>query len=174
MTIHERPGAVTFKGAPLTLIGSEVKVGDQIPEFTVLGNDLTPVTPSAWRGKVVVLVTVPSLDTPVCDLEIKRFNQEAGKLGERVLVVAASMDLPFAQARWCGAAGAQAIRSVSDHRQAELGERLGVLIKELRLLARAVFVIDGEGVIRYRQLVTEVTREPDYEPVLAAVRSLVR
>jgi thiol peroxidase len=168
----ERAGAITFKGNPLTLLGNELKVGDAAPDCELLGNDLSPVKLSAYRGKVCILSAVPSLDTPVCDMETRRFNQEAGGLGDDVAILTISMDLPFAQARWCGAAGVDKVVTLSDHRGAAFGEAYGVLIKELRLLARAIFVVGREGVIQYIQLVKEMTEEPDYAPVLAAAKKL--
>lgn len=165
----ERPGMVTIHGNPLTLVGEDVKVGDRAPEAELLDNDLKPVKLSAYRGKTLVIASVPSLDTPVCDLETRRFNDEAASLGADIEVVTVSMDLPFAQKRWCGAAGVQRVKTLSDHRQAEFGMAYGVLIKELRLLARAVFIIDLEGRLQYVQLVPEVTNEPNYEEVLQAL-----
>ncbi len=169
----ERSGEVTMKGNPLTLVGAAVKVGDKAPEFAVLNNDLGPVSLSSYKGKVLIISSVPSLDTPVCDIETRRFNQEAGNLGRDVVILTISMDLPFAQKRWCGAAGVDKVVTLSDHREASFGIRYGVLIKELRLLARAVFVIDGKGVVRYVQLIKEVTQEPDYEALLRAVKDVV-
>jgi thiol peroxidase len=171
--MNERKGAVTFQGNPLTLIGSEVRVGERAPDCELLANDLTPVKLSTFRGKVCVITTVPSLDTPVCDTETRRFNQEAGELGADVKVLAISMDLPFAQQRWCGAAGVEWVQTLSDHRDACFGSSYGVQIKELRLLARSIFVVDRDGVVRYEQLVKEITQEPDYEAVLAAVKELL-
>jgi thiol peroxidase len=168
----ERAGAITFKGNPLTLLGNELKVGDAAPDCELLGNDLSPVKLSSYRGKVCILSAVPSLDTPVCDMETRRFNQEAGGLSDDVAILTISMDLPFAQARWCGAAGVDKVVTLSDHRDAAFGDAYGVLIKELRLLARAIFVADRAGVIQYIQLVKEMTEEPDYEPVLAAAKKL--
>ena len=167
----ERSGEVTMKGNPLTLVGSGLKVGDKAPDFVVLNNDLAPVSLSSYSGKVCILSSVPSLDTPVCDMETRRFNQEAGNLGQDVVVLTISMDLPFAQKRWCGAAGVDKVVTLSDHRDATFGSAYGVLIKELRLLARSVFVVDKKGVIRYIQLVKELTQEPDYEAVLKAVKA---
>ncbi|MEJ5365748.1 MAG: thiol peroxidase [Desulfosoma sp.] len=166
----ERPGAVTMKGSPLTLVGSEVSVGDKAPDFLALNNDLQPVRLSQFAGKTVILSSVPSLDTPVCDMETRRFNQEAEKLGDDVVVLTISMDLPFAQKRWCGAAGVTRVMTLSDHRDASFGQAYGVLIKELRLLARAVFVVGKDGVIKHAQLVKEITEEPDYAAVLNAVK----
>jgi len=168
----ERKGAVTMKGNPLTLAGNEVKVGDAAPEVILLDNALSQVKLSAFRGKNCVLVSVPSLDTPVCDMESRRFNEEASRLGTDVAILIISMDLPFAQKRWCGAAGVTKVQTLSDHREASFGNAFGVLIKELRLLARAVFVVDKKGVIKYIQLVKEVTQEPNYQEVLDALKKL--
>lgn len=169
----ERPGAVTFQGNPLTLLGKEVKAGEKAPEFEVLDNGLAPVRLAKYQGKVVIISAVPSLDTPVCDLETRRFNEEAAKLGEDVVVLTISMDLPFAQARWCGAAGVKHVTTLSDHKEASFGLAYGVLIKELRLLSRAVVVVDRKGVIRYVEMVKEITHEPDYDAALKAVKSCV-
>jgi thioredoxin-dependent peroxiredoxin len=165
----ERPGAVTMKGSPLTLVGNEIKPGDKAPDFEVLDNGLAPVKLGAYRGKVIVLSAVPSLDTPVCDLETRTFNTEAAKLSDDVVILTVSMDLPFAQKRWCGAAGVERVTTLSDHKDASFGLAYGVLIKELRLLARCVFVIDRKGIVRHVELVKEITHEPDYESVLKAV-----
>jgi len=171
--MQERNDVITFQGNPLTLLGTELKVGDTAPDVTVLANDLSPVKLSSYKGKVCVISIVPSLDTPVCDMQTRKFNQEAGSLDDNVAILTMSMDLPFAQARWCGAAGVDKVVTLSDHRDAGFGKAFGVLIKELRLLARAVFVVDKEGTIRYIQLVKEVTEEPDYNAVLEAVKKLV-
>lgn len=172
-SVKERAGLVTMKGNPLTLLGNEVKAGDKAPDFAALDTDLSVVKFSSFHGKVCILSSVQSLDTAVCDLESRRFNEEAGKLGEDVVVLIVSMDLPFAQKRWCGAGGVVNLKTLSDHRDASFGMAYGVLIKELRLLARAVFVVDREGTIRYVQLVKELTNEPDYDSVLKAVRGLM-
>ncbi len=169
----ERKGAVTFLGSPLTLIGTEVRVGDPAPDVELLDNALAPVKLSAFRGKVCIITSVPSLDTPVCDTETRRFNQEASKLGGDVRVLTVSMDLPFAQKRWCGNAGVEWVQTLSDHREARFGMSYGVLVKELRLLARAIFVVDREGVVRATQLVKEISQEPDYDAVLSAARKLL-
>ena len=169
----ERAGLVTLKGNPITLVGSEVKVGAKAPEAELIANDLTAVKLSTLcRGKVCIITSVPSFDTPVCDVETRRFNQEAGSLGDDVTVLAISMDLPFAQSRWCGAAGVKNVRTLSDHRDAAFGASYGVLIKGLRLLARAVFVVDKQGTIRYVELVKEVASEPNYEAALDAAGKL--
>jgi thiol peroxidase len=169
----ERTGEITFKGNPLTLIGPELKVGDAAPDATLLANDLSPVKLSSYKGKVCVVSVVPSLDTPTCDMQTRKFNEEAGNLGDNVVILTTSMDLPFAQARWCGAAGVEKVLTLSDHRDAEFGNAYGLLIKELRLLARAVYVIDQNGTIQYTQLVKEVADEPDYGAVIEAVKKLV-
>jgi thiol peroxidase len=170
--MHERTGVITFGGNPLTLVGNEVKVGDVAPDFTVFGNDLSEVRFSSYRGKICVISSVPSLDTPVCDIQTKRFNREAGALGPDVNILTISMDLPFAQARWCGAAGVKHVRTLSDHRDASFGQAFGLLIKELRLLARAVYVVDREGIVRYAEIVKEVTDEPNYAAAIDAVKKL--
>ena len=170
--MKERAGLITMMGGPLTLLGQELKVGDVAPDVEILNNDLAPVKLSSFKGKIVVLCSVPSLDTPVCDMETRRFNEEASGLGDDVVVLTVSMDLPFAQKRWCGAAGVDRVTTLSDHRDAAFGTAYGVLIKELRLLARAIFVVDREGVLQYIQLVEEVTKEPDYQAVLEAVNKL--
>jgi thiol peroxidase len=169
----ERNAAVTMRGNPLTLVGNELNVGEPAPDVEVLDNDLNPVKLSDYKGKVCILSTVPSLDTPVCDMETRRFNQEAADLGSDVAILTISTDLPFAQKRWCGAAGVDRVVTLSDHRDAAFGKAYGVLIKELRLLARAVFVVDREGIVRYCQLVAEIAQEPDYDAVIGAVKELV-
>jgi len=171
--MEEHAGKITMRGNPLTLVGKEPKVGDQAHDFRVLDNNLSPVQLSSYRGKICIISSVPSLDTPVCDMETRRFNDEAGKLGSDVVILTISMDLPFAQKRWCGAAGVDKVITLSDHLDASFGEAFGVLIKELRLLARAVFVVDREGIVQYIQLVKEVADEPDYDAVLDAVKKLV-
>jgi len=162
-----------MKGNPLTLIGDEVKVGDKAPDFVAIDNNLSSVRLSSFKGKICVLASVPSLDTPVCDMETRKFNEEAGRLGADTLFLTISMDLPFAQKRWCGAAGVSKVQTLSDHRDASFGTSYGVLIKELRLLARAVFVVDPEGTIQHAQLVKEVTQEPDYNSVLSVLKKLL-
>lgn len=171
--MEERKGVLTANGEPLTLVGKELEVGEAAPDSTVLDNDLSPVKLSSFRGKVCIISAVTSLDTSVCDLETRKFNQEAGKLSSDIVILTISMDLPFAQKRWCGAAGVDKVVTLSDHRDASFGKAYGVLIKELRLLARSVFVIDRDGIIRYIQIVKENSNEPDYEAALNAARELV-
>jgi len=168
----ERKGIVTIQGNPLTLLGNEVKVGDTAPDFEVLDNELKPVTFSSFRGKVCIISSVPSLDTPVCNLETRKFSDAIGKMDSDITMLTISMDLPFAQKRWCGSAGITNVQTLSDHRDASFGHAYGVLIKELRLLARAVFVVDAKGIIRHIQLVNEVVNEPDYEKVLSAAKEI--
>ena len=169
----ERPGVITMKGHPLTLVGQEVQVGDLAPDFEVIANDLSPFKFSTLKGTVCVISAVPSLDTPTCDIETRWFNEEAAKLGPEVAILTISMDLPFAQKRWCGAAGVDRVKTYSDHREAAFGQAYGVLIKELRLLARAVFVVDKAGTLHYMQLVKELANEPNYDEVLKAVARLM-
>ena len=162
---------ITFKGSPLHLVGSLPSVGQKAPDFTLLANDLTPRELKDFTGRTLVIATVPSLDTPVCDAQARRFNKEAAALSDKMRILAVSCDLPFAQARWCGAAGISALQSLSDHRDTSFGQNYGVLIKELRLLARAVSIIDAQGIVRYVQLVPEMTNEPDYDAAFNAAKA---
>jgi thiol peroxidase len=172
-SMGERQGATTMKGNPLTLVGNEIKVGDKAPSFEVIGNDLSVTPLSSYEGKICIISSVPSLDTPVCEIETARFNSEAANLSDEIVILTISMDLPFAQKRWCGANGVDKVITLSDHRDATFGTAYGVLIKELRLLARAVFVVDREGIVRYVELVKEIANEPDYDAVLKAARECV-
>ncbi|CAM5202239.1 Thiol peroxidase OS=Ureibacillus acetophenoni OX=614649 GN=tpx PE=3 SV=1 [Ureibacillus acetophenoni] len=162
---------VTFKNNPVTLVGNEVKVGDQAPDFTVLANDLSPVSLNDSEGKVRLIISVPSLDTGVCDAETRRFNEEVASIGGDVAFYTVSVDLPFAQKRWCAAAGIEGVHTVSDHRDLSFGEAYGVYMKELRLLARAVFVIDRTGTVTYVEYVPEGTSHPNYEAAIEAVKA---
>lgn len=162
--------SVTFANNPVTLIGNEVKVGDKAPDFTVLANDLSPVTLADTKGSVRLISVVPSLDTGVCDAQTRRFNEEAAKL-DNVNILTISADLPFAQKRWCGAAGIDKVQTLSDHRDFSFGEAFGVGIKELRLLARAVFVVDSNDVVTYAEYVPEVTNHPNYEAAIEAAKA---
>lgn len=159
---------ITFKGNAVTLLGNEVKVGDQAPDFKVLANDLSEVTLQDSKGNVRLISVVPSLDTGVCDAQTRRFNEEAVKF-DNVKVLTISVDLPFAQKRWCGANGIENVQTLSDHRELSFGEAYGVAIQELRLLARAVFVVDSNDKVIYVEYVSEATNHPDYEAALAAV-----
>jgi len=171
--MKERKNAITMKGEPLTLVGNELKVGDVAPDCELVGKDLAPVRLSSFRGKVCIISSLPSLDTSVCDMMTRKFNEEAVALGEDVVVLAISMDLPFAQDRWCIAADVKNVNILSDHLSTSFGKAFGVLIKDLRLLARAVFVVNKEGIIRYIEIVDELTYEPDYEAALKAAKKLV-
>ena len=171
--MSEKTGIITFKGNPMTLLGPELKVGDTAPDFAVVDNGLAAVTLSSFAGKVKIISAVPSLDTPVCDTETRRFNQEAASLPGDAVVLTVSLDLPFAQKRWCGAAGIDKVVTLSDYRERSFGLGYGVLIKELLLLTRAVFVVDAANTIRYIQIVPEVTGEPDYAAVIAAAKALL-
>ena len=163
---------VTFINKPVTLIGNEIKVGDQAPNFTVTANDLSTVTLNDLAGKIRLFSVVPSLDTGVCDQQTRKFNEAAAELGDDVAIYTVSMDLPFAQKRWCGAAGIDKLVTLSDHREASFGEAFGVHMKELRLLARSIFVVDADGKIAYVEYVPEGTNHPNYEAALEAVKAL--
>src|SRR5512137_2420250 len=168
--MKERVGLVTMRGNPLTLVGNEVRTGEMAPDFVALDPDLTPKKLSSYRNKLCIISSVPSLDTPVCDMETRKFNEEASKLGDKIQILTISMDLPFAQKRWCGTAGVNKIQTLSDHREAQFGLAYGVLIKELRLLARAVFLVDQKGTLQYMQLVKEIANEPNYEEIWSALK----
>lgn len=170
--MQERTGIVKFKGEPMTLLGPELKVGDDAPDVTLINNSLEAVELGSYKGKVVILAVVPSLDTGVCSMQTKRFNQEAADLGDDVEVVTVSMDLPFAQARWCGAEGVQRVTTLSDYKTHDFGKAYGLRIKELGLLTRAVLVVDPAGDIQYIEIVEEITDEPDYAAALAAAKAL--
>jgi len=171
--MEKQKRTVTMKGKPITLVGEEIKTGKPAPDCEVIANDMSKVLLSSFAGKVHIICSVPSLDTSVCDKEIRRFNLEAQRLGDNVVVLTISMDLPFAQKRWCGAADVKNVQTLSDYRDASFGKAYGVLIKELHLLARAVFVVDKKNIVRYVQIVSELTNEPDYDAVLDTVRKLL-
>jgi len=156
---------VTFKDNPVTLLGTEIQVGNDAPNFTVVANDLSEKTLDDYEGKVKLISVVPSLDTGVCSKQTKRFNEEADKL-DNVQLLTISMDLPFAQTRWCSAEGVNNIEILSDHREADFGKKYGVLIKELRLLARSIFVVDSNNKVTYVEYVPEVSSHPDYDKAL--------
>ncbi|TDL34313.1 thiol peroxidase [Jeotgalibacillus sp. S-D1] len=162
--------AITFKENPVTLQGSEVKAGDKAPDFTVLATDLSPVSLQDSKGTVRLISVVPSLDTGVCDAQTRRFNEEASELGN-ITILTVSVDLPFAQRRYCGANGIENLQTVSDHRDLSFGKAYGVAIEELRLLARAVFVVDSNDVVTYAEYVSEATDHPDYSAAIEAVKS---
>jgi thiol peroxidase len=162
-------GKITFKGKSVNLLGDEVKVGDKAPNFRVLDNDLSPVTLNDSRGRVRIISVVPSVDTGVCDAQTRRFNEEAANLND-VDVLTISVDLPFAQKRWCGAAGIEQVQTLSDHYDLSFGKAYGVAIEELRLLTRAIFVINSNDEVVYVEYVSEVTNHPDYETAIKAAK----
>ena len=166
---EERPDVVTLKGNPVTLLGSEVKVGDKAPDFSSLEALGSPVGLGELEGKVKVFNVIVSVDTPVCDIQTKRFNREAAELGDDVEILTLSMDLPFALSRYRGAEGIDKVRTLSDHKDASFGEAYGVLIKEHRLLARAIFVVDKDNNVVHVEYVPEIASEPDYESAINAV-----
>jgi thiol peroxidase len=170
---QERANAVTMKGNPVTLLGPELKVGEKAPGFSARSLDLKPYSLDESKGKIRLLSVVPSLDTPVCDAQGRRFNEEAANLGDGVEIITISLDLPFAQKRWCGAAGIDKIKVVSDYYDRSFSQAYGTLIGELHLACRAVFVVDDKDTLRYVEYVPEVTDHPDYDKALAAVKKLL-
>ncbi len=170
----ERKNIVTSKGNPLTLLGTALKVGDKAPDFVALDKDLKEIRLKDFSGKIKIFSVTPSLDTSVCNLQATRFNEEAGKLPSDMVIINLSMDLPFAISRFCAAGGIDKIRTLSDHREASFGNAYGVLIKELRLLTRSIFVIDKEDTIRYIEIVPDMTNHPDYNKALEAVKKLTK
>ena len=165
----ERKGVVTLQGNPLTLLGEEIEVGQKAPGFVALDSDLQEVSLDTFAGKVKLIASVPSLDTPVCDIEIKRFNEEASKISEDVVILFISMDLPFAQKRFCQSFDITKVKTLSDHKTADFGNKYGVLIQELRLLSRAIFIIDKSDIISYKEYVKEIADQPDYDRALQAL-----
>src|SRR5690606_9801623 len=171
--VEERKNAATLRGNPITLLGPELKPGDKAPDAVVSKSLTEEVRLSDYSGKVRLISSVPSLDTGVCDAQTRRFNEEAAKLGDDVVILTISADLPVAQARWCGAAGVDKVVVLSDHKRASFGENYGLLIKELRLDMRAVFVIDKNNIIQYVQVLNEMTEHPDYDAAIAALKNLI-
>ena len=171
--VEERTGEVTMKGNPLTLLGPRIEANEDAPEFTALKNLTTPTSLSETNGKVRILLSVPSLDTPVCSLETRRFSQEAGGLGDDVVVQVVSIDTPFAMSRWCGAEGVTNVQTLSDFKDRDFGKKYGVEIKDLGIYARAAFVVDRQGVVVYSEYVPDVAQEPNYEQILDAARAAV-
>ena len=169
----ERADAVTFIGQPMTLVGPELKAGDKAGDFRVLAGDLSEVTLASDPGKIRLILSIPCLDTGICDAEVRRFNQEATAFGDSVVVYAISVDLPPTQSRWCAAAGVRNVRVLSDHRAMSFGEAFGTFIKEIRQLSRAIFIVDGEDTVQYAQYLPAVGQHPDYEDALAALRKLI-
>ena len=171
--MEKRTGVVTFAGNPIALLGKEVKVGDKAPAFTLLDNGLGEKTLADYAGKVKVISVVPSLDTGVCDAQTRWFNQNVSKLGENVVVLTVSVDLPFAQKRWCGAAGIDQVETLSDHRDLSFGENYGFILEGLRLLSRGIVIIDKDDVIRYVEYVPEVTSAVNFDAAEVATKALV-
>jgi thiol peroxidase len=171
-----RSGAVTFKGKPLTLAGEEVKVGRQAPDFTVhcfQDGALKTITLADLKGKPSIISVVPSLDTPVCQMQTKRFNDELGTLGDKVNALTVSLDLPFAMNRFCGAENIKNLKSGSDYQDRNFGQNWGMLIEELKILARGTFVLDANGKVVYAETVKEVAEQPNYDAALSALKSLL-
>ena len=168
----ERDNVVTVKGGAVTLLGDEIKVGQDAPNAVVLDSDLNEVALDTFKGKIKLIATVPSLDTPVCDLQIKRFNKEALGISEDIVIIFVSMDLPFAQKRFCQENDIEKVKTYSDHRDASLGMNYGVLIKDLRLLARAIFIVDKDDKVKYVEYVPELTEQPNYDKVLEVLGTL--
>lgn len=171
--VQEREAAVLFKGNPATLLGPAIKVGDPAPDFRVVNNALQPVTLATDAGKIRLIAVVPSIDTPTCDTMTRQFNQDAAALPDSVVVYTVSVDLPFAQKRWCANAGIDKVQTLSDYQDRSFGLNYGVLLKDLKLLTRAVFVVDAQDRVAYVELVPEVTTEPDYTAALEAVKDLM-
>jgi thioredoxin-dependent peroxiredoxin len=171
MVPMERTAATTLRGNPLTVLGPQLQPGDRAPDFHAVDDGLKPVDLAATGNGVRVFSVVPSLDTPVCDAQTKRFNEESGKL-PNVSIYTISMDLPFAQKRWCGAFGVDHVKMISDHREGSFGQAYGTLIKDLRIMSRAIFVVDPGNTVRYVEYVKEVADHPNYESALAAAKSL--
>ncbi|MEK3794519.1 thiol peroxidase [Paenibacillus sp. FSL R7-0204] len=170
---QERTGVATFKGNPITLVGPQLKAGDPAPQFTVSKNLLEDVTLTDYAGKIKLISVVPSLDTGVCDAQTRRFNSEAAGLGDDVVILTISTDLPFAQARWCGAAGIDSVITLSDHKETSFGQAYGVLIKEFRLDMRSIFVVDKNDTLAYVEYLGEMAEHPDYEAAISAVKALL-
>ena len=169
----ERKGVVTLKGGPLTLLGDEIKVGQKANDFKSIDSNLAEKSLTDFKGKVKLIASVPSLDTPVCDTEIKRFNDEASKLSKDLAIIFISMDLPFAQKRFCQEFDINKIKTLSDHREADFGLKFGVLIKELRLLARAIFILDKDDIVKYVEYVKELGHPPNYDAALKALKETI-
>lgn len=169
----ERTGDLTFKGNPLTVLGDQLQVGQKAPDFDLTANDLSSVTLADSAGKIRLVSVVPSLDTGICDAQTRRMNEEAANFGDNVIIYTISADLPFAQARWCGAAGIDQVQTLSDHRSMAFGDAYGTHVKELRVEQRSMFIIDADDTIRYTEYVPEIAQHPDYEAALAALKNLV-
>ncbi|WP_168119354.1 thiol peroxidase [Paenibacillus sp. HB172176] len=170
---QERTGVATLKGNPITLVGPELKAGDKAPSFSINKSLTETATLSDYSGKIKLISVVPSIDTGVCDAQTRRFNEAAAGLGDNVVILTVSVDTPFAQSRWCGAAGVDKVVMLSDYKANSFGEAYGVLIKELALDMRAIFVIDANDTIQYVEYLSEMTEHPNYEKAIEAAKSLV-
>ncbi|WP_020616927.1 thiol peroxidase [Paenibacillus daejeonensis] len=170
---QQRKGVATLKGNPITLLGPELQVGDPAPDFVLNKSLVDSVSLKDYAGKVKLISVVPSIDTGVCDAQTRRFNEEASSLGENVVILTVSVDLPFAQSRWCGAAGVDKVTLLSDYKDNSFGSAYGVLIEELKLDMRAIFVIDADDTIRYIEILSEMTEHPNYDEALQAARALI-
>ncbi|ANS74287.1 thioredoxin peroxidase [Paenibacillus yonginensis] len=170
---QERTGVATFGGNPITLIGPELKVGDKAPDFRINKDLVTEAGLSDYKGKIKLISVVPSLDTDVCDAQTRRFNEEASKLGDNVVVLTVSVDLPFAQSRFCSVAGIDKLETLTDYKHRSFGEAYGVLIKELQLEMRSIFIIDADDTIRYVEYLGEMGNHPNYEAAISALKQLV-
>ncbi|NQX63906.1 thiol peroxidase [Paenibacillus qinlingensis] len=171
--LQERTGVATLGGNPITLLGPQIKVGDQAPDFKVNKDLMTEVSLADYAGKVKLISVVPSVDTGTCDAQTRRFNVEADKLGDDVVILTISVDLPFAQSRFCGAAGIDKVVTLSDYKNRSFGQAYGVLIKEIQLDQRAIFIVDANDTVRYVEYLTEMSNHPNYEAALEALRTLV-
>lgn len=171
--MNKKNSGITFKGQKMRIVGKAVREGSRLPRFKVTATDMSDIDNKTFEGKVLLISAVPSLDTPVCSLETKRFNDEVAKLSDDVVLLTVSMDLPFAQLRWCGASGSTRVQTASDYKYGKFGEAFGAYIKDLGLLTRSVFVADRTGKVVYVEYVPEITQEPDYASALAKVRELV-
>lgn len=173
MTVNKNNNVITFQGKPLSIEGQALKEGSSMPSFVLTGQDMADLASASFAGKPLVLSVVPSLDTPVCSIQTKRFNQEAATLGNRVSILTVSMDLPFAQKRWCGAEGASNVRTASAYKYRDFGTAFGCFIKEWGLLCRAIFVIDAAGKVTYCEYVPEISAEPNYDAALKALSAVL-
>ena len=165
--------SISWRGTPFNLSGNEIKVGDPAPDCELVANDLSLVRLSSYQEKIRIISALPSLDTPTCDMETRKFNNMAAKMHANTVILTVSMDLPFAQKRWCGAAGVDKVVTLSDHLKGEFGIAYGVMIEERRLLARAVFLVDPDGVVQHVEVVGELAQEPDYDAILKKLAELV-
>jgi len=171
--MEERKGVVTIGGKPVTLLGREIKVGDKAPDFTIITKDSEPFDFKSTSGKIRLISVFLSLDTGICDTQARRFNEETASFGDKVEILNISVDLPYTQKRWCGAAGIDKIKLLTDHRDVQFGEAYGVLVKGLRVLARAIFVIDQDDVVKYVEYLPEIGSHPDYDKAIQAVKNLL-